>query len=104
VTRLETDNGACFVELEDVVSVSPPIKAKDRPRSCVVGLRGGHKCYVLYSGENLYALLGADSHGLNHEADALDAKRPPKAPAEPKKKAGRPKKELLIPPPANLIP
>jgi hypothetical protein len=84
--------------LEDVVSVSPPIKAKDRPRSCVVGLRGGHKCYVLYSASNLMTLsLSSEADQLIAEADALDAKRPPKAPAEPKKKAGRPKKELLAP-------
>lgn len=62
--RLETEAGPAFVDRDDVCMVTQPFQKKGHKPSCTVGLRGGHRLFMLYTIENLTAVLNGNKELL----------------------------------------
>ena len=73
---LETEAGPCYLPLEDVNLISAPFQKRGHEPARTLGLRGGHRVYILDTEENGLAL--ADLLPENTKLLAKLAKDKPK--------------------------
>lgn len=78
LVEFETELGPCFIDSDEISSVSNRIEYKGKKPSRMVGLKSGHRFYVLDILPNLILLFGPEI--AKRLAPKPDAKQPkPKA-------------------------